>query len=201
MIESRCPDRDEPSDDPAEEICAARSWMSTRRSCRSRPESRPAGLGGAIAGYLPTADARPGPRCLGSGCTGSTDRRRRPTPGTCGLPGAAEPPDERVCRRRGAGAPRAADRPVLVLEWLDAGGQAQVFRVLHPELAKDFVLKLARRPIEREGDGEADPAGRDRLIAARGGSWPSATIPTWSGSSTSTSTKAGPSWSWSTSPA
>jgi serine/threonine protein kinase len=40
-----------------------------------------------------------------------------------------------------------------VIEMLDSGGQAQVFRVHHPELAKDFVLKLAMRPVA-PGDAE-----------------------------------------------
>jgi serine/threonine protein kinase len=36
----------------------------------------------------------------------------------------------------------------LVLELLDSGGQARVFRVFHPGLGKEFVLKLARRLLE-----------------------------------------------------
>ena len=34
----------------------------------------------------------------------------------------------------------------IVIEKLDDGGQAQVFRVLHPGLGLDFVLKLGRQP-------------------------------------------------------
>ncbi len=45
----------------------------------------------------------------------------------------------------------------LVVGPLDEGGQGMVYRVLHPELGKEFVLKLARRPIAD------DPGGRDRL--------------------------------------
>ena len=51
----------------------------------------------------------------------------------------------------------------LVIEMLDEGGQAQVFRVLHPELGKDFVLKLARRPTEVGIASQADTPVRDRL--------------------------------------
>ncbi len=46
----------------------------------------------------------------------------------------------------------------LVVDALGEGGQGQVFRVIHPELGKEFVLKLARRGVA------ADPAGRERLL-------------------------------------
>jgi serine/threonine protein kinase len=52
----------------------------------------------------------------------------------------------------------------LVVELLDEGGQAQVFRVLHPELGKEFVLKLARRPMRPAIDSAADPADRQGLL-------------------------------------
>jgi serine/threonine protein kinase len=49
----------------------------------------------------------------------------------------------------------------LVVELLDGGGQAQVFRVMHPELARELALKLGRRPIaaprEAGTSGEAGP--------------------------------------------
>ena len=49
----------------------------------------------------------------------------------------------------------------LVVELLDGGGQAQVFRVMHPELARELVVKLGRRPIaaprEAGNRGEAGP--------------------------------------------
>ncbi len=50
-----------------------------------------------------------------------------------------------------------------VIEMLDEGGQAQIFRVLHPELGKDFVLKLARRPTELGVASQADTPVRDRM--------------------------------------
>jgi predicted Ser/Thr protein kinase len=48
-----------------------------------------------------------------------------------------------------------------VISLLDEGGQGRVFRVVHPGLGKDLVLKLAARSI---GD---DPSGRE-LLAAEG---------------------------------
>jgi serine/threonine protein kinase len=51
----------------------------------------------------------------------------------------------------------------LVIEMLDEGGQARVFRVLHPELGKDFVLKLARRPAEVATESQADTPARDQM--------------------------------------
>jgi CHAT domain-containing protein/tetratricopeptide (TPR) repeat protein len=40
----------------------------------------------------------------------------------------------------------------VVIEQLDSGGQGDVFRVLHPELDKQYVLKLARRPTKESPD-------------------------------------------------
>jgi serine/threonine protein kinase len=72
----------------------------------------------------------------------------------------ASPPVPEAAGRDG----RQRDEPArrigryLVVESLGAGGQGQVFRVVHPELGKEFVLKLARRSLA------ADPAGRERLL-------------------------------------
>jgi serine/threonine protein kinase len=69
-----------------------------------------------------------------------------------------------------ATAPRAGAEPTqrigkyLVIEMLDEGGQALVFRVLHPELRKDSVLKLAKRPIKAGIESKAGTPVRDRLI-------------------------------------
>lgn len=46
-----------------------------------------------------------------------------------------------------------------VISALDEGGQATVYRALHPTLDKELVIKLARRPIRR------DSPEADRLIA------------------------------------
>jgi serine/threonine protein kinase len=56
----------------------------------------------------------------------------------------------------------------LVIERLDAGGQAQVYRVMHPELAFELVLKLGRRPIGAHRpvgpDGKAVSSPRPALL-------------------------------------
>jgi serine/threonine protein kinase len=52
----------------------------------------------------------------------------------------------------------------IVIERLDSGGQAEVFRVVHPALGKELVLKLARRPIATGIEGRADAAWRDRTM-------------------------------------
>ncbi len=53
-----------------------------------------------------------------------------------------------------------------VVEMLDSGGQAQVFRVIHPGLAHECVLKLARRPIAMESQECRDALQREgRLLA------------------------------------
>jgi eukaryotic-like serine/threonine-protein kinase len=51
----------------------------------------------------------------------------------------------------------------VVIELLNAGGQGQVFRVLHPELGKEYVLKPARRPTQTGIDAEAGQADRSSL--------------------------------------
>ena len=72
--------------------------------------------------------------------------------GAGGAGAGASPPTQ-----EGAATPVEMQRigKYLVIEKLDGGGQSQVFRVLHPELAKEFVLKLALQ-VE-------DEAGRDAL--------------------------------------
>jgi eukaryotic-like serine/threonine-protein kinase len=54
-----------------------------------------------------------------------------------------------------------------VAELLDEGGQAQVFRVLHPELGKEYVLKLARWPMGMDSDaaGQRGMLREGRLLA------------------------------------
>ena len=51
----------------------------------------------------------------------------------------------------------------LVVARLDQGGQGQVFRVVHPELRKDMVLKLARDCVG--ADAEAALVSEGRLLA------------------------------------
>src|SRR5262249_36556442 len=98
-----------------------------------------------------------------------------------GAPEPAAPAD----RPPAPASPPAADGPqpdaapmerigkYLVLELLDSGGQARVFRVFHPGLGKEFVLKLARRLLEAGSSpfaaGPSPPAGlvREGRILAR----------------------------------
>jgi serine/threonine protein kinase len=104
-----------------------------------------------------------------------TEAGTGPDPGPGDPCPAGEPPgspgagDDRVHREgRDAGSPAGAEGrwdpleglprrigQYLVIELLDGGGQAQVFRVLHPELAKEWVLKLSRRPIASDPEGGA----------------------------------------------
>jgi tRNA A-37 threonylcarbamoyl transferase component Bud32 len=52
-----------------------------------------------------------------------------------------------------------------VLGRLDEGGEALVYRVLHVELGKPFVLKLARRRIDRASVAGTGLAAQGRLLA------------------------------------
>ncbi len=45
----------------------------------------------------------------------------------------------------------------IVVELLESGGQAEVFRVIHPGMATELALKLARRPMAAEEQGGRDP--------------------------------------------
>jgi serine/threonine protein kinase len=63
----------------------------------------------------------------------------------------------------GAAPPRRIGK-YQVIEMLDSGGQAQVFRGHHPELRKDFVLKLSKRPIAVGTESHAESPTHDPLI-------------------------------------
>jgi len=52
-----------------------------------------------------------------------------------------------------------------VLSLLDEGGQGRVFRVVHPDLRKDLVLKLAARPVADDPPGRGRLAAEGRLLA------------------------------------
>ena len=115
-----------------------------------RSTSRPARAEPKPAASSPTAvqnsDWRVAFTFGGMKLTGSVTTPKAPVP----LP--AQPTSE-----------AAAERPArigryLVAEQLGEGGQGTVYRVLHPELGKDFVLKLARQSLA------AGPAGRERLL-------------------------------------
>ncbi len=52
-----------------------------------------------------------------------------------------------------------------MIEKLDGGGQAQVFRVLHPELGMDYALKLGHSPVALEPADRAGLLREGRLLA------------------------------------
>ncbi len=51
----------------------------------------------------------------------------------------------------------------LVVDQLDEGGQGLVFRVIHPRLGRDMVLKLGRQPVGE--DEHASLVAEGRLLA------------------------------------
>jgi serine/threonine protein kinase len=53
----------------------------------------------------------------------------------------------------------------IVVELLGEGAQGKVYRVFHPDLGKECVLKLARRPIELDPAGQARLRDEGRLLA------------------------------------
>jgi tRNA A-37 threonylcarbamoyl transferase component Bud32 len=54
----------------------------------------------------------------------------------------------------------------IVVELLDSGGQADVYRVVHPEMAKECALKLAHRPMAMDTQAGRDALQREgRLLA------------------------------------
>ena len=68
-------------------------------------------------------------------------------------PTATEPPPQQ------ANDPKVPERigKYQVVELLDQGGQAQVFRVIHPKLAKFCALKLARRSLTNADQPDRNP--------------------------------------------
>ena len=50
-----------------------------------------------------------------------------------------------------------------VIELIDDGGQAEVYRAVHPELGKELAIKLARRPLD--GSDRASLIEEGRLLA------------------------------------
>ena len=56
--------------------------------------------------------------------------------------------DDTMDRADGPGMTPRSIGKYVVLDQIDRGGQGRVFRVLHPQLQGEFVLKLAHRPLE-----------------------------------------------------
>ena len=73
-----------------------------------------------------------------------------------------------ACRRSGPLGP-GESVSTWSLTFSTREGRARVFRVLHPELGKDYVLKLALRPTQKARDAEAGQADRPRVCTAKGG--------------------------------
>jgi serine/threonine protein kinase len=68
---------------------------------------------------------------------------------------ASEPVGPEAAAAARARAEAQPERPgaigrYLVVDQLDEGGQGQVFRVIHPKLGRDMVLKLGRQPVGDE---------------------------------------------------
>ena len=66
--------------------------------------------------------------------------------------------------------PGAGAQPMVVGRYqiigpLDEGGQACVYRAVHPELARELVIKLGRNPIQAPTMGTWCPTVQDRLLA------------------------------------
>ncbi len=190
MIPNRRPGRDEPGDDPlAAARCAllddywaelerhpesdSRSWLSDRGIpdqtiiadldvLKLLHRSRRQGTAADEASQVPTAVVS---EPLWSSLS---------EPAADVVPGAGAEPRAREDRPRApAAAPGTASAAVpierigkyVVVELLDSGGQAQVFRVIHPGLAKELVLKLARRPLAGGSSPfEAGPSRRAGLV-------------------------------------
>ncbi len=117
-----------------------------------------------------TLELHPEAQASGPARIGAHDRQRDPLGGLVSSEmeanrqgdrseGTASPPDE--TRRPKGAEPTLRIGRYLTVERLGEGGQAQVFRVLHPELAKDFVLKLSRRPIKASHESQTEC---DRLL-------------------------------------
>ncbi len=88
-----------------------------------------------------------------------------PTANAAPEPGPIGPEAVAAARARAEG---RSERPgaigkYLVVEQLDEGAQGQVFRVIHPKLGRDMVLKLGRQPV---GDDERTSlVAEGRLLA------------------------------------
>jgi predicted Ser/Thr protein kinase len=148
-----CPDEDEilpvaagdPAGDPLQE------HLEGCPDCRERVERLRAELA-ALRQQLETKTLSPAPE---------VDRAMAEV--------TTEPPAEpAAASAAGDRAEGRAERPgaigkYLGVEPLDEGGQGQVFRVIHPRLGKDLVLKLGRHPVG--ADERASLVAESRLLA------------------------------------
>jgi tRNA A-37 threonylcarbamoyl transferase component Bud32 len=77
--------------------------------------------------------------------------------------GHADSPKERNGRAASSPLPATIGR-YRVIDLLDEGGQAAVYRAIHPELRREVVIKLGKRPVA-DADAEDRLAQEARLLA------------------------------------
>jgi hypothetical protein len=154
-------------DEPAAEL---REHLADCSSCRGRLERFQAEVSllrreGPQA--VPTASTASGPSCDPATANGQANDVDCPAPGP-----AAETTETKTSESETElgsscepGATGAANLPAAIGKYLVIGGfprtgQAEVFRVVHPGLARDLVLKLALTPIRPDGRCEIIEEGK-----------------------------------------
>jgi predicted Ser/Thr protein kinase len=114
--------------------------------------------------HLPSAEPNPAVDPAGAACRGVTSLEW--IGGSDGPPAAIRlRPPASPDRDRGEARP---ERPgaigrYLVVDQLDEGSQGLVYRVIHPRLGRDMVLKLGRQPVG--DDDRASLVAEGRLVA------------------------------------
>ncbi len=114
--------------------------------------------------HLPSAEPNPAVGHAGAACRGVTSLEW--VGGSAGPPAAIRLwPPASPDRDRGEARP---ERPgaigrYLVVDQLDEGSQGEVYRVIHPRLGRDMVLKLGRQPVG--DDDRASLVAEGRLVA------------------------------------
>jgi hypothetical protein len=101
--------------------------------------------------------ARPAPGMARGDQTASYSR----TPGVAGStwPAAPSGSEDKGVTARAMELPAAIGK-YLVVGRFDGSGQADVFRVVHPQFRRDLVLKLARSPVGASGSSDIIAEGR-----------------------------------------
>lgn len=73
--------------------------------------------------------------------------------------------DDTMDRADGPGMTPRTIGKYVILDQIDKGGQGRVFRVLHPQLQGEFVLKLAHRPLEPGSPRRGSLLAEGRILA------------------------------------
>jgi hypothetical protein len=168
---STCPDEHEllpvALGEPADE--AIERHLDACPGCRGRMErlraelrDLPRDFGGGVAADPTGPDPAVDPE--GEASSGGTTLSWPIDPDGPAGSGPIGPEAMAVARARAEGRP---ERPVaigkyLVIELLDWGGEAVVYQVIHPNLGKEMVLKLAHRPVV--GDERAELVAEGRVL-------------------------------------